>query len=103
MIAMVTMELTIVGHQMMMAILLGGSVHHIAILRMALMIPVWHRIIVAITETIRTKSMVRMIRIESMLVKHAVHRCEIIAKVVWRMHTIAVHTVETVRVVSVVE
>lgn len=90
---------------MMMAItLLGGSVHHIAILRMALMISAWHWIIVAIAKTIRTKTVARMIGIESMLVKHiAVHRCEIIAKVMWWMHTVAVHTIEAVRIVAVVE
>lgn len=88
---------------MMVVVLLGGSVHHIAILRMALMISAWHRIIVAITKTIRTK-MIRMIGIESMLVKHiAVHWCKIVAKIMWRMHSIAVHTIETVRIVAAVE
>lgn len=101
---MVTMEWAIIWYQMMMAILLGGSMHHIAILRMALMISIWHWIIVTITKTIRTKTMVRMIGIEAVLVKYiAVHRCKIIAKVMWRMHTITVHTIETIRIVAAVK
>lgn len=101
---MIAVELSIVGHQMMMVILLSGSMHHIAILRMALVASVWHGIIVTVPKAIRTETMVRMIGIESMLVEHvAVHRCEIIAKVMRRMHAIAVHAIETVRVVAVVE
>lgn len=113
--ATVSIGYIICWHVMVLLMLMMlGTMHYIAIVRMALatataaaattamtMIPIWHMRWIPIT-TVSIAIRTEMIGIES-LIEHisAVHRCKI-ATEIWRMHTIAIH-IKAIRIVAVVE